>query len=53
MASEMFAWASLEAAHQSAEDRAISTETAAAATVTERNSLASRLVLAEAEIEKL
>jgi hypothetical protein len=35
------------------EDRAISAETAAAATVTERGSLASRLALAEVEIEKL
>jgi DNA repair exonuclease SbcCD ATPase subunit len=44
---------SLEAARQSAEDRAISAETAAAAAVTERDSLAMRLALAEAEIEKL
>jgi cell shape-determining protein MreC len=35
------------------EDRAISTETAATAPVTERDSLASRLALAEAEMEKL
>jgi chromosome segregation ATPase len=42
----------LEAAHKSAEDRAISAETAAAAAAAERDSLASRLALAEAEIEK-
>jgi hypothetical protein len=53
VASETSARASLEAARQSAEDRAISAETAVAATVTERDSLASRLALAEAEIEKL
>jgi chromosome segregation ATPase len=35
------------------EDRAISAETTTAAAVTERDSLASRLVLAESEIEKL
>jgi hypothetical protein len=51
--SETSALASLEAARQSAEDRAISAETAAATAVTERDSLASRLALAEAEIEKL
>jgi chromosome segregation ATPase len=45
--------ASLEAARQSAEDRAISVETAAAAAATKRDSLASRLALAEVEIEKL
>jgi hypothetical protein len=45
--------ASLEVALQSAEDCVISAETAAAAAVTERDSLASRLTLAEAEIEKL
>jgi chromosome segregation ATPase len=53
VASETSARASLEAAHQSAEDRAISTETAAATTATEQDSLVSRLALAEAEIEKL
>jgi hypothetical protein len=54
MASETSVRVSLEAARQSAEDRAISTETAAvAAAVTVRDSLASRLALAEAEIEKL
>jgi hypothetical protein len=53
VASEMSARASLEAARQSTEGRAISAETAAAAAVTERDSLASRLALSEAEIEKL
>jgi hypothetical protein len=51
--SETSAWASLEAAHQSAKDRAISAEIAAAVAATEQDSLASRLVLTEAEIEKL
>jgi hypothetical protein len=51
--SETSARAFLEATRQSAEDRAISAETAATAAVTERDSLASRLALAEAEIEKL
>jgi chromosome segregation ATPase len=51
--SETFAQASLETARQSAEDRAISAETAAATTTTERDSLASRLALDEAETEKL
>jgi hypothetical protein len=53
VASETSARASLKAARQSAEDRAISAETNAAAAATERYSLASRLALAEAEIEKL
>jgi hypothetical protein len=53
MASKTSAWASLEAACQSTEGRAISVETTAIATATEWDSLASRLVLAEAEIEKL
>jgi chromosome segregation ATPase len=53
VASETSARASLEAAHQSVEDRAISAETVAATAATERDSLASRLALAEAEIEKL
>jgi hypothetical protein len=44
---------SLEAACQSANDRAATTETAAAAATTERDSLASRLALAKAEVEKL
>jgi hypothetical protein len=53
VASETSARASLEAARQSAEDRAISAETVVAAAITERDLLASRLALAEAEIEKL
>jgi chromosome segregation ATPase len=53
VASETFARASLEVARQSAEDQAISAETAAAAAVTERDSLASRLALVEAQIKKL
>jgi chromosome segregation ATPase len=53
VASETSARASLKAAHQSTEDRAISAETAVAAAATERDSLASRFALAEAEIEKL
>jgi hypothetical protein len=53
VASETSARASLEATRRSAEDRAISTETATTAAVTERDSLASRFALAEAEIEKL
>jgi hypothetical protein len=53
VASETSVRASLEAAHQSTEDRAISAETTAVATVSERDSLSSRLALAEAEIEKL
>jgi hypothetical protein len=53
MVSETPAWASLEAARQSMEDRAVSDETATAAAATERDSLALRLALAEAEIEKL
>jgi anti-sigma28 factor (negative regulator of flagellin synthesis) len=53
MASETSARASLEAARQSAEDRAISAETTTVVAVTERDSLALRLTLAEAEIEKL
>jgi hypothetical protein len=53
VAHETSARASLEAAHQSAEDRAISAETTAVTAITERDSLASRLALAEAKIEKL
>jgi hypothetical protein len=45
--------ASLEAARQSAKDRAVSAETAAATAATEWDSLALRLALAEATIEKL
>jgi hypothetical protein len=51
--SETSARASLEPTCQFTEDRAIFAETAASAVVTERDSLASRLTLAEAEIEKL
>jgi chromosome segregation ATPase len=53
VASETSARVSLEAARQSTEDRAISAENIAAAAVTEWDSLASRLALAEAEIKKL
>jgi chromosome segregation ATPase len=53
VASETSARASFEATRQSVEDRAISVETAAAAAITKMDSLASRLALAEAEIEKL
>jgi hypothetical protein len=53
VASEASTRASLEAARQSAEDQAISTETAARAAVTKRDSLASRLALTEAETKKL
>jgi chromosome segregation ATPase len=44
---------SLEAARQSAEDRATTAVTAAATAATERDSLVSRLVLAEAAVKKL
>jgi chromosome segregation ATPase len=50
VASEAFARTSLEAARQSAEDRATTAETAAA---TERDSLVSRLALIEVEVKKL
>jgi chromosome segregation ATPase len=53
VASEVSAWTSLEATRQSAEDRATTAETAAAAAITKRDSLASRLALAKAEVEKL
>jgi chromosome segregation ATPase len=53
VASEASARASLEAAHLSAEDRATIVETTAATAAIERDSLASRLGLAEAKIEKL
>jgi chromosome segregation ATPase len=53
MASEVSARTSLEAAHQSAEDRAAAAEAAAVTAVTKRDSLASRLMLVEAEVEKL
>jgi hypothetical protein len=53
VASETSSRASLEATCQSAEDRAISAERAAATAATEQDSLASRLALAEAKIERL
>jgi capsule polysaccharide export protein KpsE/RkpR len=53
VASEVSARMSLEVARQSAEDRATTTENAAAMAATERDSLVSRLALAEAKIEKL
>jgi hypothetical protein len=53
LASEASVRPSLEAARQLAEDRATTAETAAAADATVRDSLASRLALSEAEVEKL
>jgi hypothetical protein len=53
VASEASVRPSLEAARQLAEDRATTAETAAAADATVRDSLASRLALSEAEVEKL
>jgi hypothetical protein len=53
VASEASARSSLEAARQSAEDHATTAESAAAAVAIEWDSLASRLMLAKAEIEKL
>jgi chromosome segregation ATPase len=53
VASEASVRTSLEAARQSAEDRTITAQTAAAAAATERDSLASRLALAEAKVVKL
>jgi chromosome segregation ATPase len=44
---------SLEVPHQSAKDHDATAEAATATAVTERDSLASRLALAEAEVEKL
>jgi hypothetical protein len=46
-------WASLEVPHQSVKDRSISVETVAVVAASERDSLATRLALAVAEIEKL
>jgi hypothetical protein len=51
--SEAFVRTSLEAARQSTEDRATSTETVTAAATTEWDSLASRLTVTEAKVEKL
>jgi chromosome segregation ATPase len=53
VASEASARMPLEAARQSVEDHATTTETVAAMAATEWDSLASRLALAEAEVEKL
>jgi hypothetical protein len=53
VASKTSARASLEVPRQSVKDRAISVETVAAAAASERDSLATRLALAVAEIEKL
>jgi seryl-tRNA synthetase len=53
VASETSARTSLEATRQLAEDRSISAETATATAATERDSLALRVALTEAEIEKL
>jgi hypothetical protein len=53
VASEVSTQTTLEATKQSAEDRAAAAQSAAATVVTERNALASRLALAEAEVEKL
>jgi chromosome segregation ATPase len=53
VASEASARSSLEATRQLAEDRATTAETATAAAATERDLLASRLALVEAEVEKL
>jgi hypothetical protein len=53
VASETYVRSSLEATRQSAEDRATTAETAAATVATERDSLASRLALTEAEVKKL
>jgi hypothetical protein len=53
VANEASAQTSLEAVRQLAEDRATTAQTAATVAVTEWDSLALRLALAEAEIEKL
>jgi hypothetical protein len=53
VASEASVRLSLETARQSVEDRATTAETATTAAATEWDSLASRLALAEVEIEKL
>jgi hypothetical protein len=53
VAIEVSTWASLEVARASAEDRAITTETAAATAATERDLLASKLALPEPEVERL
>jgi hypothetical protein len=53
VANEVSVRASLEAARQSVEDRAVASDTTAATAATEWDSLASRLALADTEIEKL
>jgi chromosome segregation ATPase len=53
VASEASTQTTLEAAKQSTEDSATTTQTVDAVPVIERDSLASRLALAEAEVEKL
>jgi chromosome segregation ATPase len=53
VASEALTRTSLEAARQSAEDRVTAAQTIAAVAVTKWDSLASRLALADAKVEKL
>jgi hypothetical protein len=53
VASKASTQTSLKASKQSVEDHASTTQTTAAAVVAERDSLASRLALTEAEVEKL
>jgi predicted transglutaminase-like cysteine proteinase len=53
VASEVLTQTTLEAAKQSAGDHATAAQSAAATTATERDALAARLALAEAEVEKL
>jgi chromosome segregation ATPase len=53
VASEVSTRMTLEAAKQSAEDRATAAQSAAATAVEERDALATRLDLTEAEVEKL
>jgi hypothetical protein len=53
MVSEASTQMTLEATKQSTEDRATAAQSAAATTVGERDALAMRLALAEAEVEKL
>jgi vacuolar-type H+-ATPase subunit D/Vma8 len=53
VASEVKTRGALEAAKQSAEDRATAAQSAAATAVTKRDALAMRFALAEAEIKKL
>jgi hypothetical protein len=53
VATEASTWASLEVARASAVDRATATETPAATAATEQDSLASKLVVNEAEVKRL